>query len=1463
MYLKVIILSAALLGFIAGGRAEPQCAFSIPALLKSGEMVKGCLELKRHSEPVNVNILLEVSGENHTILNEQIPAENTFKCLDFQVPNVTDAVPVFLTITAVGNNFNYEARRAVVVAPTGKTTLVQTERSIYKPAQKVQFNVIALDNNLKPVEDQYPVIYVTDPSGNRLFQWNDQETENGILSLSFNILEDPDLGQYTIQIERVSRSTVSKSFSVDEYVLPTFGAELSAPSSITILDKNVSYSVTAKYTYGLGVPGKVSGRVCRTPINFYPGNACNRNPEGLCVPITGVLDSNGTFSGELDLTRFQLDRSGYSMSLNMEITVIEDGSGIQVTESKFISVNNQLGRVYFNRENMEGSYKKGLSYYVEITAVDGRQSPLIDQVIELQVDGVTVKNLTTDANGKAKDFIDTSEFSQPTVSIQLNYKNPEQCYDSNFIVPTYSNDYYSITRAYSRSGSFVQIQGPKEELQCGQTYSLTARYIFSQSGLQEGETTADFSHIIMSRTSIIDSGKISTDLSKSLQGEFNITLQITADHAPGIDVIVYCMLEKEVVASTIHLNTEDCFKNQVSLAFSEKKAKPGSTVNLDITSAPRSVCGVRLYDSSLLLLQQDQSLTAASVYLSLQYNSLNGYYVAGYNVAPPSPPCVDANKQVVIDGLYYSPVDYQNEEDTFQQLSSVGILFITNTTIQKPTLCGGRSFIQPQPFLASSGSFAPLGRPMMATIFAEEANDPTATSAPVAVVESVRKSFPEVWFFNRTYTSDSGSASVSLEVPGTITEWRGDMFCLDSETGFGLTKYPANLTSYQDFFVSESLPYSIVRGELLDVRVIVTSSLPKCAKVRASISPSDDYTVKATDEENIRCICSGQRATFTFTLDAKTVGVVSVNITGEAYDIGDSCDGPADPNEPNYKDTVVRTLIVEAEGIPNEATQSTLVCVKDTNQIIPVKISPPENSVKDTVTAKVAVIGDILGRALKNPESMIKDPTGCGEQNLATLMPIALVMNYLNITGRLTDDIKSRAVQFMGNGYRRQLRYRNYDGSFSAFSSGGSSGSSWLTLQTMRTFERIKPFTMVEDRILNQGLVYLERLKDKTTGAFKPQGTLFNNALKGGAEDDVSFTAALAAYLLETSYAATPTLLREAMSFLDAASHRDQSVYNMALLLYVFRVAGNVERSEAMFAKLKELQIEEEGGIHWERPNKPKKAESYIFSPPAPSAEIEITAYILQALTSGPSAPLTDISYLSQIALWLSRQQNAYGSYSSTSDTVVALEALCSYGALVHQKDASNTVEVKSGDAVVKLFTLDSGNRDMLQTQALPNVPGDYSITVSGNGCVLVQTSVYFNIPVNEEDSAFLLTVDVPSESCVDGVARTLPVSMNVSYNGPRNESNMALIDLALPSGYSMEYQSLVELRNKVPKVEQKNNHIIIYFNSVTKNITSLDFKLHMGPRVQNLQSKYILVGDYYEKDENGIAVLQHPCSNQ
>lgn len=58
-------------------------------------------------------------------------------------------------------------------------------------------------------------------------------------------------------------------------------------------------------------------------------------------------------------------------------------------------------------------------------------------------------------------------------------------------------------------------------------------------------------------------------------------------------------------------------------------------------------------------------------------------------------------------------------------------------------------------------------------------------------------------------------------MPDTITSWIITGFSLDPISGLGLTKQPSKLQVFQPFFVSINLPYSVKRGEVLSLPIVV------------------------------------------------------------------------------------------------------------------------------------------------------------------------------------------------------------------------------------------------------------------------------------------------------------------------------------------------------------------------------------------------------------------------------------------------------------------------------------------------------------------------------------------------------------------------------------------------------------------------------------------------------------------
>ena len=119
------------------------------------------------------------------------------------------------------------------------------------------------------------------------------------------------------------------------------------------------------------------------------------------------------------------------------------------------------------------------------------------------------------------------------------------------------------------------------------------------------------------------------------------------------------------------------------------------------------------------------------------------------------------------------------------------------------------------------------------------------------------------------------------------------------------------------------------------------------------------------------------------------------------------------------------------------------------------------------------------------------------------------------------------------------------------------------------------------------------------------------------------------------------------------------------------------------------------------------------------SQDIEITAYIL--LTFIKTANNIDENH-TKIAKWLISQQNSFGGFKSTHDTVIALQALSEY-ALKMKNGARNNLNVIISEDV-ESFYVKEDNQFLVQSQELVTSPNNglsVNLTASGRGCVLAQ----------------------------------------------------------------------------------------------------------------------------------------------
>uniref|UniRef100_A0A667YGG1 Alpha-2-macroglobulin-like protein 1 n=1 Tax=Myripristis murdjan TaxID=586833 RepID=A0A667YGG1_9TELE len=852
-------------------------------------------------------------------------------------------------------------------------------------------------------------------------------------------------------------------------------------------------------------------------------------------------------------------------------------------------------------------------------------------------------------------------------------KKEEEEYVPKLRRAEYRLAHHFVTPFYSKSKSFLKLLQSLRKFSCDKDATVRAQYIIQGDELKKGQEVLDFFYLVMSRGGIVQHGRVPVAVQAGI-GELSVSLQRMTDLAPVAQVVVYTVMPSgEGVADSQDFPVQLCFNNKVSLKFSSEQELPGEKTKLSVQAQPGSLCSVRAIDQSVLLLQPEQELTVGYVYNQLPVQKLSGY---SYQVEDFEPyPCI----------LPMPEPELEVEVDP--------------ATRRKRTVYFG-------PNVEKNDVYSIFKvRPCSAWMIALAYDD--------VMYGTVRQVFylfhTGLYLFHR----DSGSVNVEKTVPDSITKWAAGAFCTSS-AGFGVAPNTA-LTAFQPFFVSLTLPYSVIRGEVFTLKATVFNYLTKCIMVGVTLADSEQYTFRECDDcQYTVCLCGEESRTFMWIVTPTALGEVSLKVSAEALKTEQLCGNEvAAVPEKGQIDTVVRTLLVEVNG-PVEKDVSLLL---------------PEMFVAGSAKASVSVLGDLMGRAMQNLDRLLAMPYGCGEQNMVLFAPNIFILNYLKSTGQLTKEIQDRATRFLESGYQRELTYKHDDGSYSAFGKSDESGNTWLTSFVMKSFGGAKPYIFVDPKHIADARKWLAS-HQRQDGCINSVGKLFHNGMKGGVSDDVSLTAYITAAMLELDANVTEPVVEKCLGCLKAAvAGQLDNLYTTALLSYTFTLAGDEETRSKLLTYLHQKANTEGGTRHWERAGASAKR--------LDSLEVEMTSYVLLALLSGPAMPEFSLDYSSAIVRWLAQQQNAYGGFSSTQDTVVALQALAKYGAATYSPEGASTVTVTSLGGQKKEFTVDQDNRLLYQEEKLTEVPGEYKIRAEGRSCVLAQISMRYNIPPPPDFSAF------------------------------------------------------------------------------------------------------------------------------
>ncbi|XP_048789217.1 alpha-2-macroglobulin-like protein 1 isoform X2 [Lagopus muta] len=1029
-----------------------------------------------------------------------------------------------------------------------------------------------------------------------------------------------------------------------------------------------------------------------------------------------------------------------------------------------------------------------------------------------------IKTYITDSSGRASFNLDTTAWNTSSVSLEGRFTLENVTQKPWKTSINYINAYHHLQPFHVTTKSFLKIHPLTGKLPCGLKQSVQVTFTLSRADVGEDTNRVDFAYYVTGKAGIVNRGWRSVQVGKlnMLKGSFSILLTFTADFTPSPCLVVYTIFPNGgVTADSIRFDVALCFQNQVKVDFPTKESHTGSIVQLQLEAAPGSMCAVQAVDENMLLMRPENELTSQKV-----YGLFPAIYRHGYpaQVEEHSDHCFQPQ---LMSSWRQGKPQHPFQPDIFNLFWDMGLKVFSNLAIKKPTQCTQQAERKPI-----------MGVPSM------EDQRITKEQPQFTTQGRFQNSLPETWIWDLFFVGSNGSRSIPVMTPDAVTKWKVKMFCLSGRT-FGLAP-TTSLRTVQPVFVDVTLPYSVIRGETFMLKATVFNYLQQCLQIHVALDKLLDFQVEDCQTcRNRECLCVEESKTFTWNVTAIQLGTLNITIRTEVLDTTPRCGGRKPlPATMRRRHALIKQLLVRPEGVLVEKSYSSLLCPRGGNVAEePILIHLPDNVVKGSASASVSISSDLMGLPLQNLDRLVQMPHGCGEQNMVLFTPIVYVLQYLEKTRQLTPVIKERATGFLHKGYQTQLLYRHRDGSYSVFGQQDGEGNTWLTAFVAKSFGQAKKYIYIDDKNIQDALRWLEQ-NQLPSGCFATKGNLFHSSLKGSLDDEISLGAYVAAALLELGQPLKGKLMQTILHCLQHAVHNITNTYTEAVLAYAFALAGDYEITQELLYKLEEQAIKSGGQIHWSP--KTSSPASTDFWHSTQSVDIELTAYVLLAYLSRPQLNARDMKTAAGIVVWLTQQQNAYGGFASTQDTVVALQALAKYAARMFSTSGQALVKVKSQRDFGKTFQVTRQKRLLVQHAELTEIPGQFLVQVQGRSCVFAQTVLRYYEPTPQTSITFSLHVNTELANCSQDNMHVLTVHVLASYTGSRGTSNMVIMEVSLLSGFVLAPGSRMLLSDE-------SQTLILQLEQIIK--------------MKNLKPTIIKIYDYYQPEEQALAMYSAVCS--
>jgi len=741
--------------------------------------------------------------------------------------------------------------------------LIETDKPIYKPSQRIQGRVLLVDNLLRPRAGEVELA-IHDGKGIRVDRQQLVANEYGVATFSLDLAREVNFGTWKIRV-RSDRVESVRDIRVEEYTLPRFDLGVRFERPWALVDEVVPGTVSARYFFGRDVEGDVMITASRFVGDWQE-----------YARVEGTL-TDGEMRFELPPVDFVAGtpQNGGQGSVTIDVEVI-DATGHSQTMTEVLTISQAA--LVLGILPLDGTLKAEIPFDILITASTPRGDPL-------------------DATA-AVDIGFFGAFGQPLEQARREL--------------TITNGTGEITVVPPADTAWAEVRASAEQdgrrtstvLNLGAAFSQSGGFlsVFRQDGVDPAAPGANVTfgtvktHPGTVYYEVYAGGR--TVLSEySETGEFSFP--VTPQMAPKARIVAYVILpDNEVAADSVLLEVDPAAAITIDAAFDRETATPGESVQVtvDAGSGERTLIGLSVVDQSVLALGRSR-LHLQEVFEAIEQRFLEPQAEEEAAGGGPGGPGGPDRGGLVDDGL--APPLPTGAFDVFRD-AGLRIAVTANVTVPEAADQWFWRVAVDEDFLDGPPEAAP----------GDDANlDGAATQEAVRV----RQYFPETWVWEPLLiTDENGVAVVDLTVPDSITGWKLSAIG-SSSAGIGFGE--SELTAFQDFFVEPSLPYDVTRGEEFPVKVDVFNYLEVPQSVSITFGDGEWFEllgVAGGDPAGFATleVPAGSAASVEFPIRPTMIGEHTVEVTA----IGSK-----------LSDAVRRTICVVPEGLPADLVRNDLV----------------------------------------------------------------------------------------------------------------------------------------------------------------------------------------------------------------------------------------------------------------------------------------------------------------------------------------------------------------------------------------------------------------------------------------------------------------------------------------------------------------------------------------------------------